>query len=190
MVSIESFNRILLCSSNGMIILINTESAHNLSLKNNDFNFDNILDTELEYYLNDISIKIFTTQLIPTRFDKSFDLWIGSNDGEIFCFSLKTMKLTGSYLHSTSYHYVNNSITRSSMSSIIQVNENKESNVIMLRTTPSDTFFLWSYIYPGTTIFLWNHVSKKIMSAYNCKRAFDELGSKQQTSNYFLISLS
>ncbi len=152
MFAIENAYRLLLCSSNGMIVLINAESAHNLSLRNNDLNFENCLDSELEYYINDISIQITTAILIPTRFDKSFDLWMGSSDSEIFCFSLKSMKITGSYLHSTSYHYLANSVLQPSTSSMrnsVLANENKESNVTILRTTPNDTFFLWSYINPG-----------------------------------------
>ena len=54
--------------------------------------------------------------------------------------------------------------------------------VTLLKNNPNDTFFLWSYVYPGTTIFLWNHVSKKIMSAYNCLRAFDDLGFKPRAA--------
>lgn len=153
MFAIENSFRLLLCSSNGMIVLINTESAHNLSFKNNDLNYDSCLDAELEYYINDIAIKINTALLIPTRFEKSFDLWMGSSDSEIFCFSLKAMKITGSYLHSTSYHYLTNSVLQPSASmstrnSLIS-NETKESNVTILRTTPNDTFFLWSYVNPG-----------------------------------------
>ena len=159
MFAIESSFKILLCSSNGMIVLVNVEAAHNLSLKNNDSNFDSYLPNELEYHINDISVKINTVLLIPTRFDKSFDLWLGSGDGEIFCFSLKTMKVTGSYLHSTSYHYLTNSVLVPSSSSLsvrnsLAINENKESDVTILKSTPNDTFFLWSYVYPGKDIFI------------------------------------
>ena len=34
---------------------------------------------------------------------------------------------------------------------------------------------------PGSTIYLWNHVAKKIMSAYNCRKAFDDLNFKQSS---------
>jgi hypothetical protein len=91
------------------------------------------------------------------------------------------MKLIGSYLHTTSHHFVTNSILQAKITSNPSINE---LNVTILKSNPNDTFFLWSYIYPGSpTIYLWNHVSKKVMSAYNCLKAFDDLNFKQ-TSIY------
>lgn len=132
---------------------------------------------------------------MPTRYDKNYDLWLGSENGEIFCFSLKDMRLTGSYLHSSSHHYLSNSLTSnrphlnsgefSSSPSKLSIipSETQDSNVTLIKTTPNDTFFLWSYVYPGSTVFLWNHVSKKIMSAYNCKKAYEELSFKEHFTN-------
>lgn len=151
MFAIENAKQLLLCSSNGMIVQINLELFHAMSLENNDMKYDDLLSNELEYYINDIGIKINTALLIPTRTDKSLDLWMGSSESEIFSFSLRSMKLTGSYLHSTSYHYLTNSLLVSSTSknSIFSAKENKQSEVTILKTTTTDTFFLWSYVYPG-----------------------------------------
>ena len=102
--------RILLCTTNGQILLINTELANQISLKNNSMDGENLFDTELEYILIDIPIKICACMLLQLRHEKNFDLWIGSENTEIFCFSLKLMKLTGSYLHSASHHFVSNSL--------------------------------------------------------------------------------
>jgi hypothetical protein len=60
----------------------------------------------------------------------------------------------------------------------------QNSNVTLIRTTQIDSFFLWSYVYPGSTVYLWNHVSKKIMSSYNCLKAFDELNFKMPRNIY------
>lgn len=183
MFPLETVRRILICTSNGSILLINTELAHQISLENNSSDCEKLFDTELEYVLIDIPIKICSTTLLQSRHDKNFDLWIGSENTEIFCFSLKSMKLTGSYLHSSSHHFVTNSVLnlQTPLSTKINLpNINKEDvlSVTVLKNNPNDTFFLWSYVYPGTSIFLWNHVSKKIMSAYNCLRAFEDLKFK------------
>lgn len=123
--------------------------------------------------------------LIPSRNDnRIYDLWLGSSNSEVFVYSLKYMKVTDSYLHTSSHHYVTNSnLLSSSFEKKNQfnfslesesVNENKELNVVLMKATQMDAFFLWSYVFPGSTIYLWNFVSKKIMSAYNCKRSFED----------------
>lgn len=98
---------------------------------------------------------------------------MGSESGEIFSFSLKNMRLLGSYLHSASHHYQTNTMMAGAESPSSSSHES--SHVTLLRTTPNDTFFLWSYVYPGSTVYLWNHASKKIMSAFNLKKAFTDL---------------
>ena len=88
------------------------------------------------------------------------------------------MRLLGSYLHSTSHHYQTNTmmtLASGSGSAGTEASLNDSSHVTLLRTTPNDTFFLWSYVYPGSTVYLWNHASKKIMSAFNLKKAFTDL---------------
>lgn len=182
MFAIEAIRRILLCTSHGGILLLNVEAAHEISLSNNSINNDTVFDDGLEYILIEIPIKINTSMILQSRYEKNFDLWIGSENSEIFCFSLKSMKLTGSYIHTSSHHFVTNSIftlaPNSKLAAKINlppINKTDPLNVTILKTNPNDTFFLWSYVYPGSTIFLWNHVSKKIMSAYNCLRAFEDL---------------
>lgn len=181
---IDSLNQILLCTSKGLIMT--------LILKETSKPFAQ----DFQYSIHDLCIKCNTTLLLPSRYDnKSFDLWIGSDNSEIFCFSLKTMKLTGSYLHCSSHHFLTNSLLntptspRSStpFSFPLEPSETpKELNVTVLKTTLVDTFFLWSYVYPGSTIYLWNHVSKKIMSAYNCRKSFEDLNFSQ-TSKFIFI---
>lgn len=80
---------------------------------------------------------------------------MGSDNGEIFSFSLKTMKLTGSYLHSSSHHYLNSVNNNSPMHGVRQSLSNisnnmtdysnsetdaKSINVTIIKTTPNDTF--------------------------------------------------
>ena len=72
----------------------------------------------------------------------------------------------------------NSSSSKESGKIKIAQTEEASLNVTIIKTTPTDTFFLWSYVYPGSTVYLWNHVSRKIMSAYNCRKAFDELNFK------------
>lgn len=194
MFPLQNTNQILICTTSGVIMVLKVDLFHSLSLRNNNFDHNNEpgLNDELEYFVIDLSIKVNTSIVLPTRYDKNYDLWLGSENSEIFCFSLKDLRLTGSYLHSSSHHYLSNSLTSNRYSSEISSSpsklsviptESQDSNVTLIKTTPNDTFFLWSYVYPGSTIFLWNHVSKKIMSAYNCKKAYEELGFKEHFSN-------
>lgn len=175
MMALEALNQIILCTSSGLLVI--------LYLNNCDFKFST----------HDLTIRCNTILLLPSRFDnKSFDAWIGSENSEIFCFSLKSMKLTGSYLHSSSQHYLTNSSPKPNQSLAFSFSSDpsqsdftNELNVTILKTTQIDTFFLWSYVYPGSTVYLWNHVSKKIMSAYNCRKAFDDMNF--ETKSNFVI---
>lgn len=183
MFALESVRRVLICTSNGSILVISAELAHQISLKKNNMDGEKLFDSELEYILIDTPISINSTMLLQSQYEKNFDLWIGSEKTEIFCFSLKSMSLTGSYLHSSSHHFITNFAMNSQLSSspkinIAPINKDDVLTVTILKNNPNDTFFIWSYVYPGTTIFLWNHVSKKIMSAYNCLRAFEDLNFK------------
>jgi hypothetical protein len=90
---------------------------------------------------------------------------MGSENAEIFCFSLKHQKLTGSFLHTSSHHYLTSSVlagrnstnnaflTNEMQSMSIANNHNENLNVTIIKNTPADTFFLWSYVYPGKSIF-------------------------------------
>jgi hypothetical protein len=195
MIGMEDMSQILLCTENGIILLLKLDRLHALSAKNND-DFE-LVDKELEYLLVDVSLKVNTCIVLPNRYEKSCDLWIGSEHGEIFCFSLKSMKIVGSYLHSTNHHYLNAANTstpkklnytfgfdnnnKSSLTTETKLESNLiDGDVTIIKNTPSDAFFLWSCI--GSTIYLWNHVSKKIMGSYNCQRAFDDLNLKTNTS--------
>lgn len=191
MIPLENTLQVLMCTLNGSILLLKIDFFHGISLKNNRFDRNDAnLANELEYTLLDLHLKVNTCIIVPTRFDKNYDLWMGSEHGEIFCFSLKTMNFTGSYSHSSSHHYLSNSLlnNRASMNhemssspSKISVipSDTQDTNVTLIKATQTDTFFIWSYVYPGSTIFLWNHVSKKIMSAYNCRKAYEELNFKE-----------
>ncbi len=178
MYGMESLKRVLVCTMSGSILILNVEMAHEISVSGNRLENDLAFDEGLEYVLVEIPIQINTCLILQTRYEKNFDLWIGSEKAEIFCFSLKEMKLTGSYIHTSSHHYVTNSmftLTNNPKISVQAIGKTDKLNVAILKTNPNDTFFLWSYVHPGYTIFLWNHVSKKIMSAYNCLRAFEDL---------------
>jgi hypothetical protein len=106
----------------------------------------------------------------------SFDLWLGSDRAQIYCFSLKTKEITGTFFHNSSHHYLSSSSSSSTAAKneFEQHDEQQALNVTLIKTTQTDTFFLWTYVHPGSTIYLWNHVSKKIMSSYNCRKIFDE----------------
>jgi len=178
MCGMESSQRLLVCTESGSILILNVEVAHGISAGGNKLENDVLFEEGLEYVLVEIPIRINTALILQNRNEKGFDLWMGSEKSEIFCFSLREMKLTGSYIHTSSHHYVTNSMFTPAANSKIcvpAVSRSETLNVAILRTNPSDTFFLWSYVHPGYTIFLWNHVSKKIMSAYNCLRAFEDL---------------
>lgn len=109
------------------------------------------------------------------------------------------MRITGSILHTSSHHFLTNSLLNSrspysmacvdlSMSSsspdmVAMATISESHDVTLIKTTTIDSFFLWTYVYPGSTIYLWNHVSKKIMSSYNCLKAFEELNFKNDGSS-------
>lgn len=168
---IEAFKQIILVTTNGMIIYLylnepNTEK-----------------DCEFKYFIKELGIECYSSLLIASRSDnRIFDLWLGSSNSEVFIYSLKYMNITNSYLHTSSHHYVTNSNIVSSPFdknnqfnfSLETVSETKELNVVLMKVTQMDAFFLWSYVFPGSTIYLWNYVSKKIMSAYNCKKSFED----------------
>ena len=62
------------------------------------------------------------------------------------------MKLVGSYLHTTSHHFLTNSILNSKLN-VNQASYDGDApslNVTILKSNINDSFFLWSYIYPGT----------------------------------------
>jgi len=207
MFGMEDMSQILLCTENGMILLLKLDRLHVLSARNND-DFD-LVDKELEYLLIDVSLKVNTCIVLHSRHEKNYDLWIGSTHGEIFCFSLKFMKLIGSYLHSTSHYclnaahtstpkklnnqfsFENNNSKSSSLAKEVKLESNLiDGDVTIIKSTQSDAFFLWSYVCPGSTIFLWNHVSKKIMSSYNCQRAFEEFKHVSNSTNFKIVDLT
>lgn len=187
MYSVEPLQQILLVTSNGKIMQLQIDLFHSLSVKNNKIEDSFSFGNDFNYYVHDLDLSLSSSILLPTRYDKTFDLWLGSCfNAEIFCFSLKSMSLTGSYLHAANNHYltVQNRIQNSGNY------EEKAFNVSLMRTTQTDTFFLWSYVYPGSTVYLWNHVSKKVMSAYNCLKAFEDLSfklSRKFFSQYFFL---
>jgi hypothetical protein len=196
MFSLENLHQILICTAAGKLLLLQIDLFHNLSVKNNKLDDNFSLNNEFSYVLYDLTIKVNTVTVLSTRYEKNYDLWIGSDNAEIFCFSLKSQRLTGSFLHTSSHHYLTSSVLgggggggrsnsntaslASDMRSLSLANKDSEKdlNVTIIKTTPADTFFLWSYVHPGSTIYLWNYVSKKIMSAYNCRKAFEELNFK------------
>lgn len=69
MFPLENLRRILLCTSNGSLLLINVEAAHELSLSNNSVDVC-LTDHELGYVLIEIPIKINTCLILPSRYEK------------------------------------------------------------------------------------------------------------------------
>jgi hypothetical protein len=83
------------------------------------------------------------------------------------------MRLTGSYLHTSSHHFLTNSLLSnrnsaygsacvdlgmsSSSPDMVTVSDaTVPHDVTLIKTTLTDSFFLWSYVYPGTifTLFI------------------------------------
>ncbi|CAF0874165.1 unnamed protein product, partial [Brachionus calyciflorus] len=191
---IEQIKQIILITSKGLILYLylNEASLHK-ELNNNE---------EFKYFIQDLTIDCYTSLLLPSRYDnKSYDLWLGSSKSEVFIYSLKNMKLIESYLHTSSHHFLTNSNLnlqqQSPTNKTLEFNfqnqeqneESNELNVVILKTTQIDTFFLWSYVYPGSTIYLWNHVSKKIMSAYNCRKSFEENEQASQLRDFRIVEI-
>jgi hypothetical protein len=110
------------------------------------------------------------------------------------------MRVVATFLHSANHHYLSSTLTttksnefsqstQQSLRNSIVPSETNGSAVTLIKTSQNDTFFLWTYVYPGTTIFLWNYVSKKIMSTYNCRKALDELNFKSNGKSFALANL-
>ncbi len=70
MFPLENIRKILLVSSNGFIVLIDVDLTHELSLVNNDILFEKNMPVELDYFITDISIKVNTAIVLPTRYEK------------------------------------------------------------------------------------------------------------------------
>ena len=73
MFPLENLKRILLCTADGSLLLINVEAAHELSLSNNNVDIF-LTDHELGYVLIEIPIKINTSLILPSRYEKRYKL--------------------------------------------------------------------------------------------------------------------
>ena len=72
MYPMENVSQILLCNANGLLILIKVDSFHTLSTRNNKIEtaaFANPFDADISYFLIDLSIKVNTSVLLPSRYD-------------------------------------------------------------------------------------------------------------------------
>lgn len=69
MYSLENIGQIVLCNSNGLLILLKVNSFHALSLRNNKIDENINLEDDLNYFIIDLSIKVNTTILLPSRYD-------------------------------------------------------------------------------------------------------------------------
>jgi hypothetical protein len=70
MFSLENLHQILVCTATGKIILLQIDLFHNLSVKNNKLDDNFSLNDEFNYIMYDLSIKVNTTIILPTRYDK------------------------------------------------------------------------------------------------------------------------
>lgn len=78
MFSLPEQRQILLCASNGKIMLLQVDLFHNLSLKGNQIDDSFMLNDEFSYCTYDLSIKINTSVLLPSRYDKKYSMLIFS----------------------------------------------------------------------------------------------------------------
>jgi hypothetical protein len=125
MISLENIDKIVICTKNSTIVVINV--------------FSNSVTDELNFSLFETNILIQSALAIPMRNDKSYELWLGSDLAQFYVFNLITMKITGVYNHYNS----NSSSTLSLMTNDL---------VSIVKTTPKDGIYLWSYIYPSTPL--------------------------------------
>jgi hypothetical protein len=72
MFALESIRKILLVSYGGTILLLNVEQTHEISLHNNEMSAS-MFDIDLDYFVTDITYKINTSIILPTRYDKKFN---------------------------------------------------------------------------------------------------------------------
>ena len=69
MFSLENLHQVLLCTANGKIMLLQVDLFHNLSQKNNKLDDAFSLNDDFNYYTHDLSIKVNTYILLPTRYE-------------------------------------------------------------------------------------------------------------------------
>ena len=122
MISLENIDKIVICTKNSTIVVINV--------------FANSTSDELNFSLFETNILIQSAIAIPMRNDKSYDIWLGSDSAQFYVFNLMTMKIQGVYNHYNS----TSSLTLASMTNDL---------VSIVKTTPKDGIYLWSYIYPS-----------------------------------------
>jgi hypothetical protein len=65
----ETTNQILICSSNGILLFLDLNIKQNLNASINK-NSNSI--NEIEYLLYDLSVKVYSTIILPTRYDKKY----------------------------------------------------------------------------------------------------------------------
>ena len=70
MAALESLRKLLICTGSGSILLLNAEQAHEISSRNNPIENDNLFENELEYVLIDVPIKINTSLILQSRYEK------------------------------------------------------------------------------------------------------------------------
>jgi hypothetical protein len=66
----ETTNQILICSSNGILLFLDLNNKQNTNSSINKNKNDNNNTNEIEYLLYDLSVKIYSTIILPTRYDK------------------------------------------------------------------------------------------------------------------------
>jgi hypothetical protein len=72
----ETTNQILICSSNGILIFLDLNIKQS-SVASIDKNKNN--NNEIEYLLYDLSVKIYSTIILPTRYDKKYSNFFFEN---------------------------------------------------------------------------------------------------------------
>ena len=212
MYALENSAQMLVCTSSGLFAFLALGTLHDMSVATNSSHKQQHhqqqhprrhrrhqqqpqqqqqqpkAPKDLEYTVYDLEIKVYSTAIIPTRYDKSYDVWMGSDNGEMLCFSLKSMQITGQYSHNSDHHYLTSALISSASASssnsmrnaaaaaasatsnarrasTFQASDNSaESKVTLIKTSQNDTFFLWSYVYPG--ILLYSYISVSFIRSF------------------------
>lgn len=66
---LENLRQILVCNSYGTIIFLKVDAFHTVSLQNNRIDPSINLDDDVDYFATDLSIKVSSTVLLPSRYD-------------------------------------------------------------------------------------------------------------------------
>lgn len=120
MIALENIDKIVICTKNSTIGVINSLS--------------NYVSDELDFSLFETNILIQSALAVPMKNEKSYEIWLGSDLAQFHLFNLMTMKIQGTFSH------YNTGLTMSTTTNDL---------VSIIKTTPKDGIYLWSYVYPS-----------------------------------------